>query len=130
MCIPRPCQLLQEIIKDFTKIAKPLTLLTCQKAKFEWTSEHHTDFMTLKESIIQAPILHYPDPTKRYIVYMDALDDACGAQLPQKHNGTEFPIAFPSQTFTKTLWKWSISEEGRLQCILCHYQMELLPSRS
>ena len=28
--------------------------------------------MTLKDAIIQAPILHYPDPAKKYIVYMDA----------------------------------------------------------
>ena len=45
-------------------MAKPLTLLTHQKAKFEWTLIHHTAFLTLKESVIQAPILHYWDPTK------------------------------------------------------------------
>ena len=45
-------------------MAKPLTLLTHQKAKFEWTPIHHTAFLTLKESVTQAPILGYPDPTK------------------------------------------------------------------
>ena len=29
-----------------------------------------------------------------YIVYTDASDNACGAQLSQEHDGTEFPIAF------------------------------------
>ena len=42
----------------------------------------------------KAPILHYPDPTKQYIVYTDASDDACGAQLSQEHDVTEFLIAF------------------------------------
>ena len=51
-------------IKEFAKIAKPLTLLTCHKGKFEWTPVHHTTFMMLKEAIIQAPILHYPDQQK------------------------------------------------------------------
>ena len=37
--------------------------------------------MKLKDSIIQAPILRYPNPTKRYIVYKDASDGAWGAQL-------------------------------------------------
>ena len=50
--------------------------------------------MILKEAIIKTPILHYPDPVKRYIVYMDALDYACGAQLSQEHDGAKFPIAF------------------------------------
>ena len=58
-----------------------------------------------------APILHYPDPTRRYIVYTDASDDACGAQLSQEYDGTEFPIAFLSHTFTKTQWKWSTPEQ-------------------
>ena len=60
---------------SFTRIAKPLTLLTCHKAKFKWTPAHHTAFMTLKEAIIQAHILCYPDPAKKYIVYTDASED-------------------------------------------------------
>ena len=45
-------------------MGKPLTLLTCQKAKFEWTPLHHTAFVSLKESVVQAPILCHLDPTK------------------------------------------------------------------
>ena len=44
-------------------------------------------------------ILHYPNPNNRYIVYTDASDDACRAQLTQEHNGTEFPITFLFHTF-------------------------------
>ena len=61
---------------------------------------HHNAFLTLKESVNQAPILHYPDPKKCYIIYTNALDDACGAQLSQEHDGMEFPIAFLSHTLT------------------------------
>ena len=70
----------RKFIKGFATIAKPLTMLT-QQVKFEWTPTHHTAFLNLKEVIIQAPKLHYPDPNKKYIVYTDASDDACGAQL-------------------------------------------------
>ena len=101
----------RKFIKDFAKIAKPLTLLTCHKAKFEWTPTHHTAFMILKEAIIEAPILCYPDPTKKYIVYMDASDDTRGAHLSQEHNGTKFPIAFLSCTFIETQRKWSTPEQ-------------------
>ena len=78
----------RKFIKDFAKIAKPLTSLTHHKAKFEWTPMHHTAIMTLRKTIIQVPFLHYLDPTKKYIVYTDALDDACGAQLSQEHDGS------------------------------------------
>ena len=73
----------RKFIKKIAKIAKPLTLLTHQQAKFEWTPTHHNAFLTLRKSVIQAPILHYPNPMLCYIVYIDAFSDACG--------GTTFP---------------------------------------
>ena len=86
--------------------------------------------MMLKEAIIQAPILHYPDPARRYTAYTDASDDACGAQLSQEHDGIEFPIAFLSHTFTEPQEEMQHPRKGSLQSILCHYLMELLPPRS
>ena len=49
---------------NFAKMAKPLTLLIYQKAKFEWKIVHHTTFLMLKDAVTQAPILCYPDPVK------------------------------------------------------------------
>ena len=86
-------------------------LLICQQVKFDWTTIHHTAFLDLKEAIIQAPILCYPDPYKKYIIYTDASDDACRAQLSQEHDGTEFLITFLSHTFTETQRKWSTTEQ-------------------
>ena len=92
----------RKFIKNVAKIVKPLTLLTHQQAKCEWTPTHHTAFLTLRECVIQAPILHYPNLKKHYIVYTDVANDACGAQLSQEHDGIEFPIAFLLHTFTDT----------------------------
>ena len=102
----------RKFIRGFAKIAKPLTLLTRQQVKFDWTPEHQEAFIHLKEAIVQAPILHYPNPSKTYIVSIYASDDACRAQqLSQEHNGTEFPVAFLSHTFTETQGKWSTTEQ-------------------
>ena len=101
----------RKFIRNFEKIAKPLTLLTHQQAKFEWTPIHHHAFITLKESVIQVPMLCYPSPKKCYIIYADESDDACGAQLSQEHDGTEFPLAFLMQTFNDTHLKWSTTEQ-------------------
>ena len=98
----------RKFIRGFTKIAKPLTR---KQVQFEWTPEHQEASIHLKEAIVQAPILHYPNPTKTYIVYTDASDDACRAQLSQEHNGTKFPVAFLSYTFMETLCKWSTTEQ-------------------
>ena len=101
----------RKFIKGFAKMAKLLTLLTRQQVKFEWTPEHQAAFIHLKDAIVQAPILHYTNPNKTYIVYTDASDGACGAQLSQEHDGTEFPIAFLSHTFSETQCKWSTTKQ-------------------
>ena len=79
--------------------------------KFKWKETHHCAFMKLKYTIIQAPILRYLDTTKPCIVYTDASNDACEAQLPQVHNKAEFPVAFLSHTFTDTQRRWSTPEQ-------------------
>ena len=85
-----------KFIKNFAQIAKPLTTLTHHDAKFDLTPGHHAPFSTLKSILIEARILHYPDPSKCYIVYADASDDACVGQWLQEHDGKELPVAFLS----------------------------------
>ena len=97
----------------FAQIAKPLTALTHHDAKFDWTSGHHAAFNTLKSALIEAPILHYPDPSKCYIVYTDASDDACGAQLSQEHNGQELPVAFLYHMIHRHPMEMEHSQTGR-----------------
>ena len=67
--------------------------------------------MKLKNSSLQAPILHHPNPSKKYIVYRDASVDTWKAQLTQEHNGMEFPMTFLSHTFLEAQRKWSTTEK-------------------
>ena len=119
----------RKFIKNFSRIAKPLTLLTHSKAKFKWTPAHHAAFMTLKETIIQSTYFVLPLSSKEYIVYMDAWGNACGAQLSQEHNETKLPVALLSYTFTETQRKMGHPRTGSLWNILCYNQMKLLPPR-
>ena len=61
--------------------------------------------------MLEAPILHYPDPSKCYIVNTDASDEACRTLLSQEHDSQELPVAFLSHTFTDTQQKWSTTEQ-------------------
>ena len=100
-----------KFIKNFAQIAKPLTALTLHDAKFAWTSSHLTAFNTLKNVLLKAPILHYPDPSKCYIVYTHASNDGCGGQLSQEHDGQELSVALPSYPLTDTQQKWSTMKQ-------------------
>ena len=79
-----------KFIRAFTKIAKPLTLLTRQ-VKFNWTPEHQEAFIHLKEAIVQAPILHYPNPNKTYI-YTQMLP-----MMPAEHSSLKNTMELSSQ---------------------------------
>ena len=79
--------------------------------KFNLTLTHHDAFLTLKESIIQAPIVCYPNPNKHYIVYTNASYDTCRAQLSQEHGDTKFLMTFLSHTFLEKQRKWSTPEQ-------------------
>ena len=116
----------RKFIKNFAKIAKPLTMLTCMDLKFEWKETHCCAFLTLKDVIIEAPILRYPDTTKPYIMYTDTSDDTCRAQLSQMHEEAEFPVAFLSHTFTDTQCRWSTPEQEAYGIYVVHQQDCLL----
>ena len=88
-----------------------MTALTHFDAKFAWTSSHLRAFNTLKSASLEAPILHYPVPSKCYIVYRDESHHTCGAQLSQEHNDQELPVAFLLHIFTDIQQKWSTMEQ-------------------
>ncbi|GKD86028.1 putative reverse transcriptase domain-containing protein [Tanacetum coccineum] len=63
----------RRFITNFSKIAKPLTLLTQKNQKFEWGDEQENAFQTLKDMLCDAPILALPEGTDDFVVYCDAL---------------------------------------------------------
>ncbi|GJX44781.1 putative reverse transcriptase domain-containing protein [Tanacetum coccineum] len=58
-------------IAKFSKIAKPLTLLTQKNKKYEWGVEREEAFQTLKSNLCDAPILSLPDRVEDFMVYYD-----------------------------------------------------------
>ena len=122
-------QILHEIHKKLHQIAKPLTILTRQRVKFDWTPSHYTAFLTLKEAIIQAPNLHYPNPNKRYIIYTDESDDACGAQTFTRTQWHGIPNSFSIPHLHRNPKEMMHIWTGGLWSLLCCNKMELLPSR-
>ena len=100
----------RKFIKNFAKMAKPLTMLTRMDVKFEWKETHHCTFMKLKEAIIQAPILQYQ--TQQNPTLCTQMPPMTLVELSsQIHNGIEFLVAFLSHTFTDTQRRWSTPEQ-------------------
>jgi hypothetical protein len=51
----------RRFIKDFSKIARPLTNLLAKDVLFEFTEDCMKAFLTLKKALVSAPIIQPPD---------------------------------------------------------------------
>ena len=87
-CIPR-----------FADISRVLTKLTRKDIDFEWTQKCQDCFYMLKECLEKAPILRYPDPTAKYVLYTDV--------LTQEKDGTDHPVAYISGLFRGSQCRWA-----------------------
>jgi hypothetical protein len=68
-------------IKDFSKIAKPMTKLLEKNKVFEWTKECQASFEKLKKRLTSSPVLVLPDLTKKFDIYCDASRQGLGCVL-------------------------------------------------
>lgn len=87
----------RKFVKNFSVLAAPLHEVC--RTTFVWNKDCQKAFEALRDSLIKAPILKYPDFSKEFIVTTDASDLGCGAKLAQVHNSVEMPVAFASMAF-------------------------------
>ncbi|GKC14867.1 putative reverse transcriptase domain-containing protein [Tanacetum coccineum] len=73
-----------KIEADFSKIAKPLTVLTQKSKTFDWGEEQENAFQNLKDKLCNAPILALLDGPKDFVVYCDASGLGLGCVLMQR----------------------------------------------
>ncbi|GJU91085.1 reverse transcriptase domain-containing protein [Tanacetum coccineum] len=74
----------RRFIMNFSKISKPLTLLTQKNQKYEWGEEQEAAFQTLKNNLCDAPILSLPDGVEDFVVSCDASNQGLGCVLMQR----------------------------------------------
>ncbi|GKA02424.1 putative reverse transcriptase domain-containing protein, partial [Tanacetum coccineum] len=73
-------------IENFSKIAKPLTILTQKCNTFDWGEEQELAFQTLKDKLCNVPILALPDGPEDFVIYCDASEIGLGCVLMQRGN--------------------------------------------
>nr|GEZ63485.1 putative reverse transcriptase domain-containing protein [Tanacetum cinerariifolium] len=80
-------------IKDFSKIAKSLTILTQKDKKFVWGEGQEMAFQILKQKLCEALILALPEGNNDFVVYCDASIQGLGVVSMQR----EKVIAYASR---------------------------------
>ena len=94
-------------IKNYAEISRPLQNLNKKNTKFKWTEEEQRAFETIKQRLMSAPILAYPNSEGMFILDTDASDYCYGAVLSQMQMNSkgvmeERPIAYASKKFSDT----------------------------
>lgn len=100
----------RKFIPQFAEIARPLTQLTKVAKAFVWDEQAEEAFQKLRGALITAPILRFPDFSRRFILATDASGFAKAAVLSQEYNGKEFPVAFASRQFNQAELNYSTVE--------------------
>jgi hypothetical protein len=91
----------------------PLSKLTSNTAKWEWTEVHRTSFCKIKELLSKEVLLTYPNFNEPFDVHTDASGVQLGAVISQKG----VPIAFYSRKLNKVQRNYTPTERELLAIV-------------
>ena len=107
----------RRFIKDFFKIAKPLSNLLVQGAPFEFDDQCLKAFLFLKEKLVPTPIVVAPDWNLPFELMCDASDYAIEAVLGQKRERTFQVIYYASRTLNDAQLNYATTEKELLAIV-------------
>lgn len=107
----------RRFIKDFSKVALPLSRLLQKDVEFELSEDCMEAFDKLKIALTQAPIVKGPDWSQPFEIMCDASNHAVGAALAQREGKDLFIIAYASKTLDVAQSNYTTTEKGLLAIV-------------
>nr|GEX01576.1 DNA-directed DNA polymerase [Tanacetum cinerariifolium] len=107
----------QRFIKDFLKIARPMTRLLEKDTLFHFSKECVEAFQTLKRKLTEASILIAPNWDMPFELMCDASDYAIGAVLGQRQEKHFRTIYYASKTMTEEESNYTTTEKEMLAVV-------------
>ena len=109
------CSYYRKFVPHFADILRPLAKLTGHKVEWDWCTKCDLSFQMMKDFMISAPILKYPDTTKPYTIFTDASKYGWAGVLTQEHTSvvdgkevtTNHPVSFVSGMFQGSQLNWT-----------------------
>ena len=81
----------------------------------------------VKDYLQEAPILRYPDPEARYVLYTDASKYAYAGVLTQTVDGTDHPIAYVTSPFQRITAQLGSTDKGSICNLHVSKEIKFLP---
>ena len=115
----------RRFINNFAQIAQPLNLLLRKDQRFIWSDRQQNAFDTLRDCVLNPPVLCHFDPTAELYLRTDASGYGLGGHLVQVPKGKPRSegrlLACMSRTVSKTQSRYTVSE---LECLAIVYAIE------
>lgn len=110
----------RRFIRNYSKVASPLTKLTSVKVPFSWSPGAEEAFVKLKRLFCSAPVLCPPNPAAQYIVEVDASESGVGAVLSQRSTSDQklHPCAFFSLQLSPAERNYDVGNRELLAVVL------------
>ena len=98
---------------------------------FEWGPEQEQSFKALKDALVNAPVMTFPDFSQPYYLTCDASGVSCSFNLGQITDGKERVIAYNARSFKKHKLNYFTSEKELLGILggLQQYHEYLQPKK-
>ncbi|XP_050374637.1 uncharacterized protein LOC126792216 [Argentina anserina] len=121
----------RRFIKDFSKIARPMSSLLQKDVPFHFDDDCKHAFETLKKLLTSAPIMAPPDWSLPFELMCDASDYAVGAVLGQRKDKQPYAIYYASRTLNDAQQNYTTTEKELLAVIfaLDKFRSYLLQSK-
>jgi len=108
----------RRFIKDFTRVARPINMLTRKDVKWQWGVEQQKAFNKLKRVFTTKPVLAAPDLDKEFRVEADVSNYATGGVLSMKCSDEIWrPVTFISKSLSDTERNYEIHDKEMLAVI-------------
>ena len=102
-------------VRNFAALASPLTRMLKKDVEFHWGAVQNKSFQDLKQALIHAPVLAFPDFSKPFEMYTDASAMGLGAVLMQKDSRQKNrPIAYASRVLTPAEANYNVTHQETL----------------
>ena len=115
-------------MKGFAEIARPLNRILGKDVKFEWTDDCEVAFNQLKKALTEAPILVFPDFSRRFYLYVDASMQVISYILGQRDDqNRERVISYGGRSLNKAERNWGITDVEGLALVegIRHFKVYL-----
>ena len=111
----------REFIKDLSEKVHVLKELTNPNREFTWEEEHAKCFEVVRDSLIEAPLLHQPEEEGEYVLDIDASEVAIAGILSQRRvidgEEKECPIVFGSKALSETEMRYPAAKAEKLAAL-------------